>query len=59
MMPYPFHIHDIQLRILDRNGSPPSPSAMGLQDTVVVNPIERVRLLLHFTDYSDPYLPCM
>ena len=59
MMAHPFHIHDVQFRILDRNGVPPSPGEAGLKDTVVVAPRERVRLLLRFADYSDPDWPYM
>ena len=59
MMPHPFHIHDVQFRILDRNGRPPAPGEMGLKDTVVVAPNERVRLLLSFADYPDPDSPYM
>ena len=59
MVSHPFHVHDVQFRILDRNGSPPALNERGLKDTVVVNPDERVRVLLSFTDYSDPYLPYM
>lgn len=58
-LPHPFHVHDVQFRILDRNGSPPAPGEMGLKDTVVAYPGERVRVLLRFTDYSDPDLPYM
>ena len=59
MMSHPFHIHDVQFRVLDRNGVPPTPGEMGLKDTVVVAPSERVRLLLSFADYSDPDSPYM
>jgi len=54
MMPHPFHIHDVQFRILERNGTPPAPGEMGLKDTVVVAPGEVVKLLLSFSDYTDP-----
>lgn len=59
MMSHPFHIHDVQFRILDRNGAPPPPGEMGLKDTVVVAPNERVRLLVDFADYADPDSPYM
>ncbi len=59
MMAHPFHIHDVQFRILDRNGAPPAPGERGLKDTVVVNVGERVRLLLDFVDYADPDRPYM
>jgi FtsP/CotA-like multicopper oxidase with cupredoxin domain len=59
MMSHPLHIHDVQFRILDRNGVSPTPGEMGLKDTVVVAPNERVRLLLSFSDYVDPDRPYM
>ncbi len=59
MMPHPLHIHDVQFRILDRNGVPPAPGEMGLKDTVVVAPREVVKLLLNFSDYTDPDRPYM
>ena len=59
MMPHPFHIHDIQFQILDRNGKPPGPHERGLKDTVVVNRFETVRVIAKFEDYADPDLPYM
>ncbi len=59
MMAHPLHIHDVQFRILDRNGAPPPPGETGLKDVVVVAPNERVRLLLSFSDYTDPDSPYM
>lgn len=59
MMAHPFHIHDVQFRILNRDGRPPDPAEQGLKDTVVVAPGEVVRLLLRFEDYTDPDLPYM
>lgn len=59
MMAHPFHIHNVQFRILDRNGRKPSPAESGLKDTVVVSPGERVRLLLRFEEHTNPDLPYM
>lgn len=59
MMAHPFHIHNVQFRILDRSGRPPEAAEMGLKDTVMVNPGERVRLLLRFEENTDPDLPYM
>ena len=59
MLAHPFHIHDVQFRVLDRNGAPPAPGEAGLKDTIVVAPNEKVRLLLSFADYADPDLPYM
>lgn len=58
-MPHPFHIHDVQFRILDRNARPPAQHETGLKDTVLLAPRERVRLLLSFKDYADPETPYM
>ena len=58
-MAHPFHIHDTQFHILDRNGATPHPSEAGRKDTVLVNPRERVRILVRFDHYSDPKRPYM
>ena len=59
MMAHPFHIHDVQFRVLDRDGRQPGPQDRGLKDTVVVAPREVVRLLLRFEEYTDSELPYM
>jgi FtsP/CotA-like multicopper oxidase with cupredoxin domain len=59
VLPHPIHIHDVQFRILDRNGALPSLGEQGLKDTVVVYPGEKVRVLLSFADYTDPDRPYM
>lgn len=59
MMAHPFHIHNVQFRILDRDGRPPPLAETGFKDTVVVNRGERVRLLLRFEQHTDPELPYM
>jgi len=56
---HPFHIHDIQFRILDRNGVPAAPYERGLKDTVLVDPSETVRVITQFTDYADVERPYM
>lgn len=58
-MAHPFHIHDVQFQILDRNGKPPAPVERGRKDVVVVNTGETVRLIMKFEDYSDPKSPYM
>lgn len=56
---HPFHIHDVQFRILDRDGTSPIESEAGLKDTVLIPSNESVRLLLTFSDYADPDRPYM
>ena len=56
---HPFHIHDIQFRVLDRNGAPPQPHEQGLKDTVLVDPGSTVRFIAEFADFADPHHPYM
>jgi blue copper oxidase len=56
---HPFHIHDIQFRILDRDGVPAAPHERGLKDTVMVDPGETVRVITRFEDFADPNHPYM
>ncbi len=58
-MLHPMHIHDVQFRILSRNGRPPEAHEAGLKDTVLIGPDETVALRLSFADYADPALPYM
>jgi len=58
-MMHPFHIHNGQFQLLDRNGNPPAANEMGWKDTVRVNPGEVVRLIMRFTDYADESNPYM
>jgi len=58
-MAHPFHIHDIQFRILDRNGRPPAANEQGMKDTVLVEADETVRIITQFEDYADAESPYM
>ena len=58
-LPHPFHVHDVQFEVLTRNGSPPADNEKGLKDTVLVMPGETVRIITHFSDYTDPESPYM
>ncbi|MCF6198603.1 MAG: multicopper oxidase domain-containing protein [Hyphomicrobiaceae bacterium] len=58
-MAHPFHIHDIQFRILDRDGKPPRGQETGLKDTVLVGGGETVRVIAKFEDFADPQRPYM
>ncbi len=55
----PFHIHDIQFLILDRDGAPPSAGESGWKDTVFVDAGETVRVITEFSTYADPEIPYM
>ena len=56
---HPFHIHDIQFRVLDRDGAAPQPHELGLKDTVLVDAGSKVRVIAEFADFADPRHPYM
>jgi FtsP/CotA-like multicopper oxidase with cupredoxin domain len=58
-MLHPFHIHNGQFQVLDRDGAAPPANEMGWKDTVRVDPGETVRLIMRFTDYADENNPYM
>ena len=49
IMSHPFHIHGVQFQILSRDGKEPAENERGFKDTVVVNPNEKVRIIIKFT----------
>jgi len=56
---HPFHIHDIQFFILDRNGVTPNPEEQGRKDVVLVDANEIVRFITKFEDFTDEEVPYM
>lgn len=56
---HPFHIHDVQFRILDRDGQPAIETERGFKDTVLIPAGQNVRLFLSFADYADAERPYM
>jgi len=58
-MAHPFHVHNVQFRIIDRNGRAPHPSETGPKDVVLVHSNEKVRIVMAFPEYSDASAPYM
>ena len=58
-MPHSFHVHDVQFQVLSVAGAPPPPELAGWKDTVYLRPQTEFRLILRFTDYTDPDFPYM
>lgn len=56
---HPFHVHDVQFQILDRDGKAPLAHEMGWKDTVHLGIHETVRIMVEFKDYADPHVPYM
>lgn len=54
MVAHPFHIHDVQFYILDVNGVPTTLEKQGRKDVVSVPPMDTVRFITVFEDFSGP-----
>ena len=54
MMTHPFHIHQGQFQILDRDGVAPPPSEQGFKDVMRVGPGQVARFIMRFDHFSDP-----
>lgn len=59
MVAHPFHIHDVQFYLLDRNGNLPSPGERGRKDVVLVPPGDSVQFITRFEDFADTMIPYM
>lgn len=49
-MIHPFHIHGTQFKIISRDGKDPAPNEQGFKDSVLIEPGERVKLLVTFPE---------
>ncbi len=58
-MAHPFHIHDVQFFVLDRDGGAPPASEAGRKDVILVEPMETVRFIAQFSNYADEEVPFM
>jgi bilirubin oxidase len=59
LIAHPFHIHDVQFYLLDRNGNQVPPNEHGRKDVALVEPMETVRFITKFEDFSNPTVPYM
>ncbi|HIO78938.1 TPA: hypothetical protein EYG59_10170 [Candidatus Poribacteria bacterium] len=58
MMAHPFHIHNVQFKILAKHGEIHG-HELGYKDTVLVQPGEKVQVLLNFPEFTDADTPYM
>jgi len=58
-LPHSFHVHDVQFQLLSIGGEPPPPELAGYKDTILLRPNTDYRLIMRFTDYTDPRTPYM
>ncbi len=60
MVAHPFHIHDVQFYIVDRNdGQMPHAGEQGRKDVVFIPTGDSVRFITRFEDFSDSIVPYM
>ena len=58
MMEHPFHIHNVQFKIVSRRGKIKG-HELGFKDVVLVRPHETVQVLIEFPKFSDSKTPYM
>jgi len=56
---HPFHIHDVQFFVLDRNGVAPPLSEQGRKDVILIKHQETVRFIAKFDDFANTEIPYM
>lgn len=56
---HPFHIHDVEFKILTINGVAPSAQQAGWKDVILVERMKTVRFIAKFSDYADATHPFM
>ncbi len=59
MMAHPFHIHNVQFKIVGKSESAISTHELGFKDVVLVNPHERVDVIMKFPEFRDKNTPYM
>jgi len=59
LIAHPFHIHDIQFNIIEKNGTVPPLSEQGWKDVVLVMPQDSVKFITKFTTFMDEMVPYM
>jgi bilirubin oxidase len=58
MMAHPFHIHNVQFKIISRSGEVRG-HELGFKDVILVQLGETVEVLMKFPEFSDPNTPYM
>lgn len=59
LIAHPFHIHDIQFNVIEKNGTTPPLTEQGWKDVVLVMPEDSVKFITRFTTFSDEMVPYM
>ncbi len=59
LIAHPFHIHDIQFNVIEKNGTTPPITEQGWKDVVLVMPEDSVKFITRFTTFSNEMVPYM
>jgi len=59
LVAHPFHIHDIQFNIIEKNGKQTSKTERGWKDVVLVMPNDSVKFITRFETFADNMVPYM
>jgi blue copper oxidase len=56
---HPFHIHDVQFYLIERNGVTPPAEEMGRRDVVFIPAMQSAKFICQFSDFADDVIPYM
>lgn len=59
MVAHPFHIHNVQFYLLDRDGNTPPLFERGRKDEVLIYPNETISFITNFDTFEDDTMPFM
>lgn len=59
MVAHPFHIHDVQFNIIEKNGQLPDSTERGWKDVVLVMPGDSVKFITKFETFAHSMVPYM
>ncbi|HEX2900251.1 MAG TPA: multicopper oxidase domain-containing protein [Bacteroidia bacterium] len=56
---HPFHIHDVQFHVIEKNGMPAPAHLRGRKDVVLLQPGDTIKFITRFDDFADEMTPYM
>jgi len=59
LVAHPFHIHDIQFNVIEKNGKPTPKKEEGWKDVVLVMPHDSVKFITKFETFANNIVPYM
>lgn len=56
---HPFHIHDVQFHVIEKNGANPPAHLAGRKDVILLQPNDTIKFITEFHDFADDHTPYM